>query len=69
MKNDMANNNVNDTFLGYAGLFMLGGFIMSPSLGFGAIVAAGIAAYLMLTATNAIDSGERKIKKKRLQEK
>lgn len=52
------------TFLLYAAFFLGGALLLAPTMGFGVLVAAGIAVYLMLAATNAIERGERKAQKK-----
>lgn len=62
-------NSPSDTFFIYAALFIGGALLMAPTMGFGVVIAAGIAVYLMLAATNAIDSSERKAKKRQFQDR
>jgi hypothetical protein len=52
-----------DTFFVYAALFLGAALLLAPTMGIGVIIAAGVAVYLMLAATNAIERGERKANK------
>lgn len=52
-----------NTFLLYSAFFLGGALLLAPTLGIGVLVAAGVAVYLMLAATNAIERGERKSQK------
>lgn len=56
-------SSTSSTFFVYAGLFVGGALLLAPKMGIGILVAAGVAVYLMLAATNAIERGERKAQK------